>query len=137
MTSADGVLAGAGAKTWGGSPWAWSDTVSSWTWPGFEASPITVEVYSDADEVELLVNGRSLGRRPAGAGQRFRAGFETVYAPGELVAIAYRDGAETGRHLLRTAEGPLRLRVEADRPAITTTGGDLAFVTFTLSVAVE
>ena len=48
------------------SPWSWSDVVSSWSWGGHEGKPVTVEVYADADEVELLVNGRSLGRQPAG-----------------------------------------------------------------------
>ena len=65
-----------------GRPWAWSDSVASWTWPGSEGAPVTVEVYSDADEVELLVNGRSLGRKPAGESHRFRAEFEAVYAAG-------------------------------------------------------
>jgi beta-galactosidase len=116
-------------------PWAWSDTVSSWTWPGFEGSPITVEVYGDADEVELMSNGRSLGRRPLGEDHRFRTEFETVYEPGELLAIAYRDGAETGRSTLRSASGPVLLRAEADRPVITTAGGDLAHVTLTLTDA--
>ncbi|WP_106401071.1 glycoside hydrolase family 2 TIM barrel-domain containing protein [Actinocorallia populi] len=122
-------------KTWGASPWAWSDAVSSWTWPGSEGAPIAVEVYGDADEVELLVNGSSLGRRPTGREQAFRTEFETVYEPGELVAIAYRDGTESGRHLVRSAEGPVRLRAEADRQAITTANGDLAYVTFTLTDA--
>ncbi|ROO87328.1 beta-galactosidase [Actinocorallia herbida] len=120
-------------KTWGGSPWAWSDAVSSWTWPGFEGEPITVEVYGGADEVELLVNGASLGRRPVGAEQRFRTEFETAYAPGELVAIAYRDGAESGRHVVRSAQDGLRLRAEADRPVLASEGGDLAYVAFTLT----
>ncbi|MGI3224272.1 glycoside hydrolase family 2 protein [Streptomyces sp. GTA36] len=120
-------------KTWAGSPWAWSDTISSWTWPGFMGKPVKVEVYSAADEVELLINGRSLGREPAGEQHRFRAEFDTVYEPGELVAIAYQDGAETGRHLLRSATGPVRLRAEADRPAITAANGDLAYVTLTLT----
>jgi beta-galactosidase len=43
--------------------WSWTDSVSSWSWGVREGSPVKVEVYSDADEVELLVNGRSLGRR--------------------------------------------------------------------------
>ncbi|HSA52272.1 MAG TPA: glycoside hydrolase family 2 TIM barrel-domain containing protein, partial [Yinghuangia sp.] len=120
-------------ETWAGTPWAWSDSISSWTWPGSEDKPVTVEVYSDADEVELLVNGRSFGRKPAGGEQRFRAEFDIAYAPGELVAVAYRDGAETGRHVLRTAAGSVQLRAEADRRAITTAGGDLAFVTLTLT----
>ncbi|MGW1760118.1 glycoside hydrolase family 2 TIM barrel-domain containing protein [Streptomyces mirabilis] len=122
-------------KTFAGTPWAWSDSLSSWTWPGFEGSPITVEVYGDADEVELLVNGRSSGRQPVGEDHRFRAEFETAYEPGELLAIAYQDGAETGRTTLRSASGPVELRAEADRGVVTAAGGDLAYVTFTLTDA--
>ncbi|MDW6057570.1 DUF4982 domain-containing protein [Streptomyces sp. FXJ1.4098] len=120
-------------KTWAGSPWAWSDAISSWTWPGFEGKPITVEVYSDADEVELIGNGNSFGRRPVGPEHRFRTEFEIVYVPGELVAVAYRDGAETGRTSLRWANGPVRLTAEADRDVVRATGGDLAYVTLTLT----
>ena len=120
-------------KTWTGTPWAWSDSVASWTWPGSAGSPVTVEVYSDADEVELLINGRSLGRKPAGDSHRFRAEFETVYQPGELLAVAYAGGTETGRHLLRSAAGPLQLRAETDRQVITADGADLAYVSLTLT----
>uniref|UniRef100_A0AAU1ZWS3 DUF4982 domain-containing protein n=1 Tax=Streptomyces sp. NBC_00093 TaxID=2975649 RepID=A0AAU1ZWS3_9ACTN len=120
-------------KTWAGTPWAWSDSIASWTWPGSEGKPVAVEVYGAADEVELLVNGRSSGRHPVGEDHRFRTEFDTTYEPGELLAIAYRDGTETGRHTLRSATGPLELRAAADRPAITTQGGDLAYVTLALT----
>jgi beta-galactosidase len=122
-------------KTFAATPWAWSDTVAGWTWPGFEDSPVTVEVYSDADEVELLVNGRSLGRQPVGEGHRFRTAFETAYQPGELEAIAYRGGEPAGRISLRSATGPVQLRVEADRPTATAHGGDLVYVTLALTDA--
>ncbi|MFJ8021477.1 glycoside hydrolase family 2 TIM barrel-domain containing protein [Streptomyces sp. NPDC096311] len=122
-------------RTWAGSPWAWSDTVASWTWPGFEGEPVTVEVYGDADEVELIGNGNSFGRRPVGAEHRFRTEFEIVYVPGDLVAVAYRDGAETGRTTLRCATGPVQLRAETDRQTIRAAGGDLAYVTLTLTDA--
>ena len=120
-------------KTYAGTPWAWSDTVATWTWPGSEGEPVTIEVYGDADEVELLVNGRSLGRQPVGEDHRFRTEFDTTYEPGELLAIAYRDGTETGRHTLRSATGPVRLHTETDRPVITANGGDLAYITLTLT----
>ena len=122
-------------RTWAGSPWAWSDSVSSWTWPGFEGEPITVEVYGDADEVELLGNGNSFGRRPVGAEHRFRTEFEIVHVPGELIAVAYRDGVETGRTSLPWADGPVRLTAEADRQVVRASGGDLAYVTLTLTDA--
>jgi beta-galactosidase len=120
-------------ETFAGTPWAWSDSLASWTWPGSEGSPVMVEVYSDADEVELLVNDRSLGRRPAGEKHRFRAEFDTHYQPGELLAISYSGGTEAGRHVLRSAVGPVLLRAEADRSVIGAGGGDLAYVTLTLT----
>ncbi|WP_454320799.1 glycoside hydrolase family 2 protein [Streptomyces phaeoluteigriseus] len=119
-------------KTWGGGPWAWSDAISSWTWPGFEGAPVTVEVYSDADEVELFLDGQSLGRLPVGEEHQFRTEFETRYAPGELLAVAYREGIETGRTTLRSATGQVRLHAETDRQVIAAGGGDLAYVTLTL-----
>ena len=54
------------------SPWSWSDAVSSWSWPGFDGEPVAVEVYADADEVELLVNGSSVGKRPVTIDQEYR-----------------------------------------------------------------
>jgi beta-galactosidase len=116
----------------GTTPWSWTDSVSSWSWDGREGAPVTVEVYADADEVELLVNGRSVGTRPVGAAQRFWAEFETEYEPGQLEAVARRGDGEVGRALLRSAKGPVRLDVTADRSRITAHPHDLAFVALTL-----
>ena len=91
-----------------------------------------VEVYSDADEVELLVNGGSVGRAPAGPKNRFQASFETTYEPGELVAVAYRDGGECGRTVLRSAIGDVLLDVRAERSEVACDGRDLAYVTISL-----
>jgi beta-galactosidase len=93
---------------------------------------VVVEVYADADEVELLVNGRSLGRRPSGAPHRYRSEFETVYEPGLLEAVAWRAGAESGRSALRSATGPVLLDAQVDRPVIDAGPGDLAYVTLSL-----
>ena len=79
------------------------------------------------------MNGRSLGRQPAGAEHRFRAEFETTYEPGVLAAVAWRDGEEIGRAELRSATGPVLLDV-ARRPRgdRAPTPSDLAFVEMTL-----
>jgi beta-galactosidase len=116
-------------------PWSWSDTVGSWSWAGHEGAPVTVEVYADADEVELVRNGESLGRQPAGRKQRYRAEFETTCEPGELVAVAWKGGEEIGRHTLRSAEGPVRLTARADRSEIAAGETDLAFVELVLGDA--
>lgn len=96
-------------------PWLSSDAAQSWSW-GRHSGVAEVEVYSADDQVELILNGRSLGRRAAGPRHRYVARFRTPYEPGELVAVAYRRGVEVGRSSLRSAVEPrLRLRAETDR----------------------
>lgn len=46
--------------------WMFKDVLSSWTWHGYEGQIAHVDVYSDAPEVELTLNGRSIGVLPAG-----------------------------------------------------------------------
>ena len=49
-----------------GAPWAWSRRGRQWSLAGHEGKPVTVEVYADADEVELLVDGSLVGPAPVG-----------------------------------------------------------------------
>lgn len=99
-------------------PWSLPACVSSWTWNGFEGKPCMVEVYSDAPEVELFVNQKSVGRLPAGEDHRFRAVFDTVYEPGEVKAVAYHADGGTESFCLRTAENENILTMTADRKKI-------------------
>jgi beta-galactosidase len=91
-----------------------------------------VEVYADADEVELVVNGASVGRQPSGAAHRYRSAFETTHEPGVVEAVAFRAGAEIGRTAIRSAAGPVVLAAEVDRADIAADPEDLAFVTLSL-----
>ena len=105
--------------------WILSDADAAWDWPGCEGKGAVVEVYAPGDEAELLLNGRSLGRKPL---ERCRALFDTVYEPGSLEAVAYRDGLELGRFALHTP-GPERvLRLEKDYE-----GEELVFLTASIT----
>jgi len=115
------------------SPWSWSDSISSWSWEGYEGKPVIVEVYSEADEVELLVNGEPVGKSGAGEKHAYKALFETTYTPGELVAVAYTNSIETGRMVLQSANRSVNLKVEVDRSQITAEDNDLAFVMISLA----
>jgi beta-galactosidase len=98
------------------SRWGWPDEWECWNWAGSEGQSFQVQVYSRSDEVELLLNGRSLGRKPAGKAQRLIARFEGVpYEPGELKAIAYTGGVVSAEHALRTSGTPAALRLTPDR----------------------
>lgn len=106
--------------------WRSTDAVESWSWAGHEGRRADLEIYSVDDEVEVLVNGRSLGRRPAGRAQGFIARFRDRYEPGVIEAIGYRDGAAVSRSSLRSA-GSARLRITVE-DALGTDPLDIAYV---------
>ncbi|WP_231562980.1 glycoside hydrolase family 2 TIM barrel-domain containing protein [Microbacterium mangrovi] len=97
-----------------GGPWAWSDAISSWTWAVEEGAPLEVEVYSDASEVELALDGEVIGVMPAGPVHRFRAVFEVPWQPGTLTATAIRGGRRAHETRIVTAIGTPRLQIEVD-----------------------
>lgn len=99
-----------------------------WTWPGREGQVTPVHVFTAGDEVELFVNGKSQGRRKRAPFQyRFRWDYVT-YQPGELKAVAYKDGKIWATETVRTAGLPVRLTAVADRSRIVVDDTDLAFV---------
>ena len=116
-------------KPMGFTPWAWEPVLDTWTFPGQEGQTTQVDVYAIDDEVELLVNGVSAGRKPAGAAVQNKVSFDVAYQPGTIEAVGYTGGKETGRTRLVTAASPAALRVTPDRSVIQAGCGDLAYVT--------
>jgi beta-galactosidase len=117
-----------------------------WNWAGREGQAIPVMAYTNAEEVELLLNGRSLGRKRKGAEpfvievgkrtsddrkaeSRSRIVWQVPYAPGTLKAVAYEGGQPVATTEVRTAGAPARLALAADRATIRADGDDLSFVT--------
>lgn len=96
--------------------WRGTNAVPSWSWRDCEGRIAEVEVYSNAQEIELLLNGASLGRAKVNA--EFRAEFKVPYAPGKLTAIAYRDGKVTGESSLESASGAVSIRAVSEGKAI-------------------
>ncbi len=111
-------------------PWSWNDTISSWTWDAPEGAPVMVDVYAAADDVELFLDGASVGRARVGGEKAFVARIQTEWRPGELVAVATTGGVEVGRHTLRTAIGSASLAASAEVPEIDADG--LGFVQVSL-----
>lgn len=114
-------------------PWVMSDADSSWTYDGYENKPVMVEVYTNADEVELFCNDKSLGRKKVSDTDKCRVLFETVYNPGALKAVNYVDGKISGEYELRTATGHMRLVANFDENM--KEGSGIAFINFVLADA--
>jgi beta-galactosidase len=88
-----------------------------------------VHVFSAADEVELFVNGKSVGKQQKTASvYRFRWDNIT-YQPGDLHAVAYMNGAQWAVDTKKTVDGPTKLNITADRTTIHGDGYDLSYIT--------
>jgi beta-galactosidase len=111
------------------SKWHWHDVAADWNWAGQERLPLEVSAYSSCAEVELFLNGRSLGRRPTNRATAYTAKWSVPYEPGVLRAVGYTGGREVGASELRTAGAPARVKLSADRERIRADGQDLSYVT--------
>ncbi len=97
--------------------WRGTNAIPSWAWRGCEGKEAQVEVYSDAPEIELLLNGVSQGR--AKVSGEFRADFRIPYAPGALTAVAYdENGKKTGESSLVSAAGEISIRAVQENEAV-------------------
>lgn len=115
--------------------WSLDDVHPNWSWPGQEGKRLEVVVYSEFPEVELFLNGRSLGRKAVGLESEYKTSYQVPYRAGQIVAVGYRDGREAGRWALSTAGAPASARVSVDRSQVAANGEDLAFVTVELADA--
>lgn len=115
------------------SAWRFSDAVRSWSWQGCEGRTAEIIVYADAAEVELLQDGKSLGRQPV---EECQAHFTAVYTPGTLTAVAYdAAGNEQGRDTLASAGAETVLSVKADKQVLNADGQDLCYLDIALADA--
>ena len=103
--------------------------MSDWTPPVMTPHEEDVEVYSNADEVELRLNGRPVGRLPKPLDDAPRI-FKVRFEKGTLTAVARNRGAVVATHELKTAGSAARIVLKSDRASVTTPGWDeLAHVT--------
>lgn len=109
-------------------PWIGKDYLSSWTWKGFENKPAIVDVFSDADEVELLINGKSLGKKVAGRDNEWKASFEVEYHSGEVKAVNYRNNIPSEVMELFTANSKLSISVNKQYVELDSSKREIEFI---------
>lgn len=99
------------------SAWKMTNAMPSWSWTGCEGRKANVEVYARAARVELVLNGRTVGRKTLK--NDCLARFSIPYESGTLEAVSY-DAAdhEIGRCKLQSAGGTTRLTLDAEEPTV-------------------
>lgn len=97
----------------------------SWTFEDrYQGKPVKCEVYTDAEEIEWLCNGRSLGRSKP---EKAIATFDIPYEKGEISVIAYRDGKPCGNAALKTTGEAAKIHVVPETEEIAADNRDLCY----------
>ena len=83
--------------------WRGTNAMASWAWQGCDGNKAIVEVFTDAAAIELLINGKSQGKKKV---KECKAKFKTKYQSGKIEAVAYdASGREVSRSNLVSATG--------------------------------
>jgi len=98
-----------------------------WNWKGSEGKTIKVTIYSNAEDVELLLNGKSLGKKAMEKNGHLE--WDVTYKPGTLVAKGFVKGKLTVSELVSTTDEPAKVALTADRTGLNADGEDVAVIT--------
>jgi beta-galactosidase len=99
-----------------------------WNWPDKTGQKVPVWCFSNCEEVELFLNGRSLGKQTM---QKFRylKWDDVVYAPGRLEAKGYTKGQLVAQKVVETTGEPAALKLLPDRTQLVADGQDTVPIT--------
>ncbi len=123
------VLESENAEMWNGVKMGNDRMTELWNRP--KGSKANIYVYTNGDEVELLLNGKSLGKRQNPTNSKIRNQIrwgDIDYRAGKLEAVAYRNGKAVARHALETTGKAKRLLAEPDNSNWQADGQDLQHI---------
>ena len=98
-----------------------------WNLAGHEGEEIELWAYSNCDEVELVVNGKKLGRQAMPKNGHLK--WKATYQPGKVVAYGYKQGKRIMTQTIETTKPAYKTVLKSDRKEITADGRDVAVIT--------
>jgi beta-galactosidase len=100
-----------------------------WNWKGKEGKPIDVWVNSNADNVELFLNGKSMGKKDMPRNGHLQ--WSVNYEAGKLEAIAYKKGKKL-TSFVETTNLPATLKIEPSKTQLLADGKDISVINITV-----
>jgi beta-galactosidase len=109
-----------------------TERFSDWTPRDARKEETTVEVYSNCEQVELVLNGKSLGTKPRDPDDAPRT-WKVPFEAGTIKALGKNKDKVVATHELRTAAKPAKVILATDRAKLGTDWDDVAYVTATVA----
>jgi beta-galactosidase len=110
---------------------AWTDRpvvhiFPHWNWPGKEGDSIKIHCYTNCEEVELFLNGKSVGKQKAIPYTKLI--WDLVYKPGKLEARGYKAGKVVTKDIVETTTAPAQVALNSDVTTLKADGCDVAVI---------
>ena len=102
-----------------------SAALSKWNWSVKDTLP--VNVYTNCDEAELILNGKSLGKKSIDK-NLYYAVWKLKFQPGTIEAAGYNKGEKVAAHVLKTAGKAYRIFAKPLKTKLKANGEDLALI---------
>jgi len=99
------------------------------TGTGSDGKLFDVNIYSSCSQVELLINGKSLGLKTTDRSTKYSANWKVPYEAGTLRVIGFNGNKKVASDELHTSGEATQLRLSADRLKIRSDGQDLSYIT--------
>jgi hypothetical protein len=110
--------------------WAHKRVEPLWNWE--EGKMISVNAFSNCEEVEVFLNGKSLGSKKMAEFQNRTITWEVPFAKGILRAVAKNSGREVASYELKTTGAPAQITVQCDKTSLKPDRQGLAHIFVTL-----
>ena len=109
--------------------WGFPEVNACWNYEGYEGKPLELLVFSKAQEVEIFINGESVGRKKVSDERPMpkSARLEVTYQPGVIEAVSYTDGKEVSRTKLSTAGKAAQIHLMPEKDIMKADGHDLIY----------
>ena len=98
-----------------------------WNWPGKEGQEIRVDALSNCEEVELFLNGTSLGKQTMKRNSKLT--WQVKYAPGTLSAKGFNGGKVVAEQKIETTGDAVAIQLTPNRTSINADGEDVSVFT--------
>jgi beta-galactosidase len=107
--------------------WGWPDVLSQWNC-AVEGEKLTVQVYTNCPEVELLSNGKSLGKKYWDIRKEAFLTWNVPYSKGKIEAIGTLRNGQHVEYKIETVDEPSKIICTPDRTTINATRQDVSYV---------
>jgi beta-galactosidase len=92
-----------------------------------------MQVFSNCDEVELFLNGKSLGTKPRPDDNASPRTWTTAFEKGTLKAVGRNKGKVVAEQQLTTAGKPAKIVLSVDKPSVENNWNDVVYITATVT----